>query len=64
MELKDLKTQTSEQLKNFLRLKQQELLGLKLKIHGKEVKNIHSLREVKKTIARVHTLLNMNPSKG
>ena len=62
MELKDLKTQGGEQLKKLLKLKQQGLLELKLKIHGKEVKNIRSIREAKKTIARIQTLLNMEKS--
>ncbi len=63
MEFKDLKTQSPEQLKNFLRLKRQELIELKLKIHGKEVKNIRSIREAKKNIARIFTLLNTDRQK-
>jgi large subunit ribosomal protein L29 len=63
MKIKELRAQNrNELLKNLATLREQ-VRDLRFKIHSKEVKNSHTLKNVKQDIARILTLLN-EPEEG
>jgi len=57
MKINELSVKTKEELKNLLGEKREELRGLRFKISTREIKGVRQMREVKKTIARILTLL-------
>lgn len=60
MNIEELKKFTSQELKNLLLKEQQELHSLFLKARGHSLKQVHKIKIVKKTIARILTLLANN----
>jgi len=58
MELKELKLKTEKELKQFLNEFRDKLRDLRFKDANKQLKDIREIREIKKTIARVLTLLS------
>jgi large subunit ribosomal protein L29 len=58
MNIKDLRSQNeNELLKNLANLREQAR-DLRFRVHSKEVKNSHQLKDVKQNIARILTILN------
>ncbi len=58
MELKELKTKKISELHNILADFRDKLRGFRFNDSNKQLKNVRSIRVVKKNIARVLTLIN------
>lgn len=58
MDFKDLKNKNERELHELLSEKRNELREMKFKINEKQLKNLSGVKLVKKTIARILTLLN------
>ncbi|OGF23790.1 50S ribosomal protein L29 [Candidatus Falkowbacteria bacterium RIFCSPLOWO2_12_FULL_45_13] len=59
MELKELKLKTEEELKQILNKFRDKLRDLRFKDANKQLKDVREIRVIKKTIARVLTLLKV-----
>jgi len=57
MDTKTLRERTQEGLKDDLKEAQTHLQALLFKSSANQIKNVREIREVKKTIARINTLL-------
>lgn len=60
MTIKDLKIKKESDLHRLLYEYREKLRDLRFKVSTGEIKTVHEFKVVKKTIARVLTLLNMN----
>ena len=60
MELKELKSKTEKELRQFLGEAREKLRNLRFKDANKQLKNVREIRVVKKLIAQVLTLLKHN----
>lgn len=58
MKIRELRQKPKEALKKLFSEKQNHLLNLKFDVSGGRVKNIKELRETRKDIARIATLLH------
>jgi ribosomal protein L29 len=58
MDIKELKQQTSKKLNEILSSDREKLRDLRFRVASKQVKNIREIREVKKNISRILTLLH------
>lgn len=58
MDFKDLQNKNERDLHELLSEKRKELREMNFKINEKQLKNFAGVKKVKKTIARVLTLLN------
>lgn len=58
MDFKDLQNKNERDLHELLSEKRNELREMNFKINEKQMKNFASVKTVKKTIARILTLLN------
>lgn len=56
--MRELKALSNEALNKQLASLREQLRTLKFKIYTKEVKNNHQLRQIKKDIARILTIIN------
>ena len=63
MELKELKLKTAKELKQILNEFRDKLRDLRFKDANKQLKNIREIRGIKKTIARILTLLKVKEVK-
>jgi len=59
MKFDEIKTKTKKELMDLLCEVREEMRELRFKVGEKQAKNVRTLREQKKTIARVMTLLNI-----
>ena len=57
MNIRDIKTKSTEELLKLLHEKQASVLNFRFRVSGGRVKNVSELRETRKDIARVLTLL-------
>lgn len=57
-ELENLKNKTMIEIEKELRERQERLLGLKMDLALGKVKNIHEIKELKKSVAQLLTLKN------
>lgn len=57
MKIKDLREKKKEELTDLLSEGREKLLSLRAKSHESKPKNVKSAREIRKTIARILTLL-------
>ena len=55
--IKELREKTEKELRDLLSGAQDELRDCNFKVAARELKNIRSIRETKRTIARINTLL-------
>lgn len=60
MEYKELKPKTENELQKTLAEERNKLRELKFKDSSKQLKNVREIRSIRKTIARILTLLNIN----
>jgi large subunit ribosomal protein L29 len=60
MKIKELRTKSPQELQNLLKELREKLRDLRFQIASKKLKKVREIRIVKKTIARVLTLLNQN----
>jgi len=58
MELKELKKKNEKELNQLLEESRDKIRDLRFKDANKQLKNIREIRLVKKTVARILTLLN------
>lgn len=58
MEFSDLKNKSERELRELLAEKHDELRELRFKASEKQLKNVKSVRNLRRVIARVLTLLN------
>ncbi|MBI4779247.1 50S ribosomal protein L29 [Candidatus Falkowbacteria bacterium] len=58
MDFKELKNKTEKELRQFLAESRDKLRDLRFKDANKQLKNVREIRDIKKIIARVLTLLN------
>lgn len=58
MKIKELKTKLTPELEKLLKSARENLRELRFKISRKQFKNVRELRKVKRTIARLLTILN------
>jgi len=58
MEIKELRRKSEAELHKFLKAKREEFRDLRFKVAGKQHKDVRDLREVKKSIAKIMTILN------
>jgi len=57
MDFKELKSKTEKELKQLLGESRDKLRDLRFKDANKQLKNVREIREIKKIIARILTLL-------
>ena len=57
MDYTELKKKSDTQLKELLEEKRGELRLLRFKAHGEGLKNVHAIKQTKKSIARILTAL-------
>lgn len=60
MEILELRNKPKEELKRLLALTREKLRDSRFKNVNKQLKNVRMMRDAKKTIARILTLLNSN----
>ena len=58
MELKELKIKTEKELRQFLNEFRDKLRDLRFKDANKQLKDIREIRQIRKTISQILTLLN------
>ncbi len=58
MDYSDIKLKNEKDLRELLNEIREQLRELRFKVGEKQVKNVRTIRELKKTVARVLTLLN------
>ena len=58
MTIKEYKTKSEKELQNLLAESRDKLRDMKFKVSQNQLKNIRQVREVKKTIAQILTILN------
>jgi large subunit ribosomal protein L29 len=58
MKIKELRKKTNEELLKLLQDKKSQVVQFKINISSGNVKNVRELRETKKDISRILTLLN------
>lgn len=58
MKMKELRAQNENELVKQLTALRERVRDLKFRIHSKEVKNSHELKNVRQDIARILTILN------
>lgn len=64
MEIKELKIKSAAELNKTLFEYQDKLRDLRFKVGSEQVKNVREIRETRKTIARIKTLLKQNSLKN
>ncbi|MDD2758270.1 MAG: 50S ribosomal protein L29 [Patescibacteria group bacterium] len=57
MDFEEIKTKSPVELKELLADKQEELRGLRFKLQSQQLKQMHKVADIKKTIARIETFL-------
>ncbi len=62
MNITELREKSAEELRRLLREKRQELRTVRARILADEHKNVRDIRVLRKTIARLHTLLTQHTS--
>ncbi|MEX2145144.1 MAG: 50S ribosomal protein L29 [Candidatus Spechtbacterales bacterium] len=63
MKPKELQNKSPEELQKLLQDKKSRVVNLKINIVGGNVKNVRELREAKKDISRIYTIMNGNSEK-
>jgi len=64
MELKELKSKTLAELERLLAKNREVLRDLKFKVSSKQLKNIREVRNAKKVIARILTLIGQKKTES
>lgn len=63
MKIKDLRDKNMEELGKVLREKRENIRKMRFDIATKQVKNVRQLRQDKKDVAKILTLINENHGK-
>lgn len=63
MKIKELKEKTNKELESLLAAKREEMRDLRFKVVMTNLKDVRSLRIVKKDIAQIMTVININKEK-
>jgi large subunit ribosomal protein L29 len=58
MDIKELKNKNESELHNMLSEQREKLRELRFKDANKQLKNVRQIRDIRKTIAKILTLLN------
>jgi large subunit ribosomal protein L29 len=62
MKIKDIREMKKEELERSLSELRNKMTKIRLDISGKQIKNHREIREIKKGIARIMTILKSSPS--
>ncbi|MBI4250155.1 50S ribosomal protein L29 [Candidatus Uhrbacteria bacterium] len=57
MKLRELREKSADELRSILQESRQSLVSLRMKAAASQLKDVRDIRETKKTIARILTLL-------
>lgn len=60
MKIKELRKKSKNELKSLLNEQREKLRGLRFDVSLKQSKNVRKIRNTKKNIARILTILNQN----
>ena len=63
MDFADLKTKSEAELKELLKTQRQELQDLSFQAHNRQLKQVHKIDLIKKTVARISMLLKQTTKK-
>lgn len=63
MDFADLKTKSAQELKELLNTQRQELQNLSFQAHNRQLKQVHKIDLIKKTVARISMLLKQATKK-
>lgn len=63
MDFKELKNKTPDELQILLKEKRNKLVMLRFTLSSRKLKNFNEIKETKKDIARILTLLNKEKTK-
>ena len=63
MKAQELENKGNDELQKLLRDKKSRVVNLKINIVGGNVKNVRELREAKKDVSRIYTILNSKKEK-
>lgn len=61
MKLKDLREKTKSELQQLLVDSRAELLSVRLKVSGRQETKVRQIRALKRTVAKILTVLNEQP---
>ena len=64
MDLQEIKTKNREELLQALEASHKEMLQLRIRLATKQLSNHNQLRQVRKTIARIRTILRQREFLG
>ena len=64
MKIKELKIKSEKELQQVLKEEREHLRELKFDLASKKLKKVREVRDVKKTIAKILTLINEKHGKG
>lgn len=64
MDFKELKNKSDNELKNILTEEREKLTEMRFKVAQRQLKKVSNIRNAKKTIARILTLLSSKREKG
>ena len=59
MTVQELRQKSKDELRALLKEKQQRVAEIQLLLHQKKIKNVHERAEMKKDIARIFTVLQL-----
>lgn len=63
MKIKELIIKNSVELERILKESQEKLRDLRFRVASRQLKNVREIRKIKKTIARILTILNQKAKK-
>ncbi|OGZ60592.1 MAG: 50S ribosomal protein L29 [Candidatus Spechtbacteria bacterium RIFCSPLOWO2_01_FULL_43_12] len=63
MKAQELENKGNDELQKLLQDKKSRVVNLKINIVGGNVKNVRELREAKKDVSRIYTILNSKKEK-
>lgn len=64
MKISEIRQKSEKELQNLLSTKREKLRSLKFDLSSGKVKNVKEIREVKKDIAKILTVLNSKDQKS
>ncbi len=63
MEFEDIKNKSAEEFRSLLNQKKEELRVLRFKVSEQQLKQLHTLKNLRREIAQILSILNTSQSK-